>query len=341
MSEGGTRRAQPTQRRLERQVEKSHPENFVMMLDVKREEGRGLNNRRGVDHHREGTPPHWGVITTISSGGASVSRIDGSQNRKACNVLVMWGKADITPTLVITFSERDMRYEPPRHDKPMVISVVTAEYKVESVLIDQGSSTNILYWLTCKRLGLQPADLEACTGKLYGFANEQVTIKGVIELETTFGESTHACTIPMLYMVVDVDVSYSIIMERLTLNRLGAVVSTLHLCMKYPVGQEVTRQYYEDNLRIGSQTSQSREPDVNVLDLDLDPRCKDEHERPQLAKDLKEVSIGPKPEDESHLISFLRENRDVFAWSLIDMLGINLDFLCHLLLISLGSRPIT
>ncbi|RDX96549.1 hypothetical protein CR513_20782, partial [Mucuna pruriens] len=35
---------------------------------------------------------------------------------------------------------------PPVQDEPMVISVVAAEYKVERVLIDQGSSANILYW---------------------------------------------------------------------------------------------------------------------------------------------------------------------------------------------------
>ncbi|RDX83160.1 hypothetical protein CR513_35957, partial [Mucuna pruriens] len=98
-------------------------------------------------------------------------------------------------------------------------------------------------------------------------------------------EHMHARTIPMLYTVVDVHASYNIIMGRPTLNRLGAVVSTLHLCMKYPVGQEggrvwadhqVTRQCYEDNLRIGSHPSQVGESDVNVLDLDLDPWCEDE-----------------------------------------------------------------
>ncbi|RDX85494.1 hypothetical protein CR513_33310, partial [Mucuna pruriens] len=248
-------------------------------------------------------------------------RIGESRKRKACNVLAVRRKADITPTLVITFSERDMRYEPPRQDKPMSI------------------------------------DLEACAGKLYDFANKQVTIKGVIELETTFEERTYIRTIPMLYTVIDVDASYNIIMGRPGLKKLGAMVSTLHLCMKYPMGQEVgrvwvdhriARRCYEDNLRIGSQPSQAGEPNVNVLDLNLDPRCEGERERPLPTEDLKEVSIGPKSahktklgttlaqEDESCLVAFLQENKDVFAWSPTDMLGIDQDFLCHHLLISLG-----
>ncbi|RDX99874.1 hypothetical protein CR513_17027, partial [Mucuna pruriens] len=76
-----------------------------------------------------------------------------SQKRKASDVLVVCGKADVMLTLVITFGERDMWYDPPRHDEPMVISVVVAEYKVERVLIDQGSSTNILYWSTYMKMG--------------------------------------------------------------------------------------------------------------------------------------------------------------------------------------------
>ncbi|RDX78393.1 hypothetical protein CR513_41342, partial [Mucuna pruriens] len=46
------------------------------------------------------------------------------------------------------------------------------------------------------------------------------------------------------------------------------------------------------------------------------------------------------PEDESRLISFLWENKDVFAWSLADMLRIDQDFQCHHLSISLGYRKL-
>ncbi|RDY08109.1 hypothetical protein CR513_07709, partial [Mucuna pruriens] len=176
---------------------------------------------RGVDREANlgGTlEPHRGVITTIAGDGANAAGTNPGWKRKASNVLAMRGKVDITPTLVITFSERDMMYEPPKQDEPMVISVVTIEYKVERVLINQGSSTNILYLSTYKRLGLQLANLETCSGKLYGFV-------GVIELETTFGKRSHVRTILVLYTVVDVDALYNIIMGRLSLNRLGAMVS--------------------------------------------------------------------------------------------------------------------
>ncbi|RDX67625.1 hypothetical protein CR513_53471, partial [Mucuna pruriens] len=193
--------------------------------------------------------------------------------------MIVRERADLTPPPMISFDERDMRYKPPRHDEPMVISIEVAEYKVERVLIDQGSSTNILYWSTYKKLGLQPTDMEPCVGKLYGFTGEQVEIRGGIELETTFGERSYARTIPVLYTIVDVEASYKVILGRPTLNKLGAVISTYHLCMKYPVGKEVrrvwadhrvVRRYYEDSLRIDSRLAQANMSNVNVLDLDLD-----------------------------------------------------------------------
>ncbi|RDX62333.1 hypothetical protein CR513_59348, partial [Mucuna pruriens] len=94
----------------------------------------------------------------------------------------------------------------------------------------------------------------------------------------------------------------------------------------------------------GEQPSRVGKPNINVLDLDLDPRCEDERERPLLVEDLKEANIGYKTKigttlthaDESHIVAFLWENRDVFAWSPANMPRIDLDFLCHRLSISLN-----
>ncbi|RDX78625.1 hypothetical protein CR513_41077, partial [Mucuna pruriens] len=194
---------------------------------------------------------------------------------------------------VITFTDRDRRRGGPGCDEPMVISVIAAEYKIERVFIDQGSSVNILYWTTAKKLGIR--NLTKCQGALYGFAGERVPIKGIVELETTFGDRSRVRTIPVLYIVVDAEASYNIIIGRPTLNRLEAVVSTHHLCMKFPVGRTVAtvwanagiaRRCYEDSLKA---ESTAKKLGVNVLDFDLDPRHFPAEERPHPVEDLKEV----------------------------------------------------
>ncbi|RDX69748.1 hypothetical protein CR513_51093, partial [Mucuna pruriens] len=120
-----------------------------------------------------------------------------------------------------------------------------------------------------------------------------------MELETTFGDKNGTRTIPVLYTVVDTEASYNMIIGRPTLNKLEAVVSTHHLCMKFPAGRAVVtiwayatvaKRCYEDSLRIESTT---KGPGVNVMDFDLDPRYFSTEERPHPVGDLKEVQIGP------------------------------------------------
>ncbi|RDX58138.1 hypothetical protein CR513_62566, partial [Mucuna pruriens] len=114
---------------------------------------------------------HRGVIRTIFRGGSGAGG-KRSRKRKINNILVIREKANTTPTPVIAFGKKDMWSEPPRHDEPMVISIVVAEYKVGRVLIDQGSSANILYWSMYKKLGLKLADMKPYMWKLYGFASD-------------------------------------------------------------------------------------------------------------------------------------------------------------------------
>ncbi|RDX98921.1 hypothetical protein CR513_18110, partial [Mucuna pruriens] len=113
-------------------------------------------------------------------------------------------------------------------------------------------------------------------------------------------ERSYVRIIPVLYTVVDVEASYNVIIGRPVLNKLGAVVFSYHLCMKYPVGKEVGRVWVdhqvarhccEDSLGIGSRPARADRSDLNMLDLDLNPRCEDERERPLPTKDLKEINI--------------------------------------------------
>ncbi|RDX88253.1 hypothetical protein CR513_30175, partial [Mucuna pruriens] len=134
--------------------------------------------------------------------------------------------------------------------------------------------------------------LQECFGSLYGFAREFVPIRGTVELETSFGEQSGIKAIPVLYTIMDAPASYNIIIGRPTLNRLRA----------FPVGRtvgsvwadsHVAQRYYEDSLKVGA-----RPPVVaiNALELDLDPRCRYEHDGPYQTEELKEIQLGPLPD---------------------------------------------
>ena len=88
------------------------------------------------------------------------------------------------------------------HDNdPVVISVVTAGRKVHKVLVDQGSSADVMFWSTFNKLRLSPNLLRPYTGCLYGFANNQVEVRGYLELRTTFTDGEASRTESIRYLV--------------------------------------------------------------------------------------------------------------------------------------------
>jgi len=70
-------------------------------------------------------------------------------------------------------------------------------------------------------------------GILFGFARDQVEIRGHIELRTNFSDGTSARTINIKYIVVNVVSPYNFLLGRPSLNRLGAVASTRHMKIKF------------------------------------------------------------------------------------------------------------
>jgi len=182
------------------------------------------------------------------------------------------------PQLAFTFNDFGGTY--PHDDDPLVISVLTAGLQIKRTMVYTGSSTNVLFWEVFKRLDLPKEVMRAHRGSLLGFVGESVEIIGYVDLRTTFGGGENAKTIATKYIVVDARSSYNINLGRPTLNGLGAVTSTAHLCMKYlledgRVGvvkghQIIARKCYEDSLRYNraKRRSNSEDQRCNFLDLD-------------------------------------------------------------------------
>ncbi|XP_068476881.1 uncharacterized protein [Phaseolus vulgaris] len=81
---------------------------------------------------------------------------------------------DHSPDVDITFTKEDLRDVVPHDNDPIVISLVTAGRMVHRVLVDQGSSADVMFWPTFEKLQLSPDQLRPYGGCLYGFAGDQV-----------------------------------------------------------------------------------------------------------------------------------------------------------------------
>ena len=88
----------------------------------------------------------------------------------------------------ITFGPEDFKLITPHYDDPMVVMLQLANYEVKRILIDQGSSADVLYYDAFQGLGLKVEQLKHFEGTLIGFSNEEVEVLGYIELEVVFGE---------------------------------------------------------------------------------------------------------------------------------------------------------
>ena len=134
----------------------------------------------------------------------------------------------------ITFTKGDLRDIVPHDNDPIVISLVTAGRTVHRVLVDQGSSTDVMFWPTFERLQLSPDQLRPYGGCLYGFVGDQVEVRRYIELRTTLTDGLASRIEKIRYLVVNAPSAYNILLGRPTLNRTGAVPSTRHMKVKLP-----------------------------------------------------------------------------------------------------------
>jgi len=91
-----------------------------------------------------------------------------------------------------------------------------------------------MFWSTFNKLQLSPDQLRLYIGCLYGFAGDQVEVRGHIELRTTFTYDTTSRTANIRYLVVNAPSAYNILLGIPALNRIGAIDSIRHMKMKLP-----------------------------------------------------------------------------------------------------------
>ncbi|XP_074352084.1 uncharacterized protein LOC141691245 [Apium graveolens] len=81
-----------------------------------------------------------------------------------------------------TFKEADARWVHHPHNDALVISLQIETKNVYRALVDNGSSTNIMYYSSYKKMGLPDRDMSGQDSWVYGFSGEGVRVMGSIRL---------------------------------------------------------------------------------------------------------------------------------------------------------------
>ncbi|VFQ68292.1 unnamed protein product [Cuscuta campestris] len=147
---------------------------------------------------------------------------------------------NVTPREPITFTDSDLpRY--PHDGDALVISLCMSIRKVYvgRVLVDIGSNVNVLYFDVFKRMGLTRQQLRLDRPHLADFLGTSVEAEGSILLHVEIGEYPRVTTMPMEFVVVDLECAYNAILGQPGVCDLGGVISSHHLCMKFDTSDGV------------------------------------------------------------------------------------------------------
>ncbi|GAV77461.1 LOW QUALITY PROTEIN: hypothetical protein CFOL_v3_20932, partial [Cephalotus follicularis] len=123
---------------------------------------------------------------------------------------------------VITFSEVD--YEGVRlpHDDPVVVTLLVELFTMKRILIDSGSSADILYKHAFDQLRIPADQLKPVKTPLVGFTGETIHPLGSINLSVVAGTAPRQTQVEMTFLVVDTPSPYNAIVGRPGLNLLEA-----------------------------------------------------------------------------------------------------------------------
>ncbi|CAA7016452.1 unnamed protein product [Microthlaspi erraticum] len=189
------------------------------------------------------------------------------------------------PTII--FTDQDTAGLDTPHVDPLVVSLHISDSSVARILIDTGSTVNLIYKETLNRMEISRDQIKRSLYSLTGFTSEHVSSEGTIRLPIHVGGTTKAAE----FFVIDKPAIYNAILGTPWLHEMKAVVSTFHQCVKFPAqsgiytlrgNQGAARScfLYERRLRLAATCTANEE---------MDPRLP-YHQRPKPAL-VDEVNI--------------------------------------------------
>lgn len=216
------------------------------------------------------------------------------------------------------------------------------------VLVDNGSSADILYYPAFQQMMISKERLTPTNAPLVGFGGTRVFPLGAITLSVTVGDYPRQITRDVTFLVVDCSSAYNAILGRPTLNAWKAATSTYHLMIKFPT------EYGVGELR-GNQVA-ARECYLAMIEMEDQRQAMCVEEQRFTAEPVEEseefaldesrperttrIGTSASRPIQQALKAFLRMNQDVFAWSHEDMPGISRSVMVHKLNVNPNFSPV-
>src|SRR4030042_938958 len=136
---------------------------------------------------------------------------------------------NITACNNLSFSDEELPEGGKNHNLALHISVNCKNDALANVLVDTGSSLNVMAKTTLDQLSYQGTPMRHNGVVVKGFDGSRKSVMGEVDLPITVGP----CVFQITFQVMDIQAAYSCFLGRPWIHEAGAVTSTLHQKLKY------------------------------------------------------------------------------------------------------------
>ncbi|XP_021865242.2 uncharacterized protein [Spinacia oleracea] len=185
-------------------------------------------------------PPTFNKVVNVISGGSDICGLTSSAAKKINrgeSGAVKEGKTEdeialnkSLTAMTITFDDSDSVDTQREHHDGLVISLPIGNALIKRILIDNGSSANVLFLEALQEMGLEEKNIIKRSTVLVGFSGESLRTVGEISLPT-YAEGVNVMT---KFNIVDCPSAYNVILGRPWIHKMKAVPSTYHQSIKFP-----------------------------------------------------------------------------------------------------------
>ena len=155
---------------------------------------------------------------------------------------------------VISFVDNEATALINPHHYALLMRLLVANCKIKRILVDNGSSTNVLFLNALKEMKIDESNIRRCATMLVGFSGEQKFTVGDIALPVYAG----GINLNVNFAVLDSPSAYNMILGRPWIHKMRAVPSTFHQVVRFPTKwgikeikgeQSISRECYRNTLR--------------------------------------------------------------------------------------------
>ena len=234
--------------------------NKCFLKDLLTEKGKNTLARRDEKARDEGPPPPPPINNTVNciSGGSHISGVSYSAAKRHTREIASTFSQSTNPAdgansnSTIGFTDNYSSANP--HHDALVLSLQVANFLIKRVLIDTGSSANIIFTTTLADMSVDQNTISRRSTVLIGFSGEQKFTIGEIVLPV-YAEGINKMT---TFLILDSPSAYNMIMGRPWIHDMRAVSSTLHQVIRFPTrwgireikgDQQASRSCYQTTLK--------------------------------------------------------------------------------------------